>query len=284
MAVIVVVVSAPGTPGSPQAYAAAGRRLQLVATGIGVQGLPINSILVVRPPEMSARKSGSARPAVRAEQELATLDSTEDVREGMAHLRRRCRVLTRLAETYGDPPLRRRPAGFPGLARIVIGQQLSVASADAIAGRLEGLVVPLTAARLSEQSDESLRGVGLSFPKIRTLRALAHALNGNEIDLDGLAQARLDDVRLRLSRVQGIGCWTADIYAMFCLGRRDAFAPGDLALQEGVRLAYGEEKRPSERQLAEKAEAWRPWRAVAAALIWHAYGPLKAAQAERTSA
>jgi len=176
----------------------------------------------------------------------------------------------------GDPPVRRRPGGFEGLAHIVVCQQLSAASAAAIWKRCLGAIQPFAPAEILDAPDETLRGAGLSGPKIRTLRAIAHAVARDGLELDRLATRSEDDIHAALTSVSGIGPWTADIFIMFCLGRADAFAPGDLALQVAAQRAFGLEERPGALALAAIAERWRPWRGVAARLLWAYYAAGKA--------
>ena len=174
-------------------------------------------------------------------------------------------------ELAGAPPLRRRAPGFEGLARIIVGQQLSVASAGAIWSRLEALVAPFEASNLAGKSDEELRAVGLSGGKIRTLRGIADAVASRELELGGLHGVSEEAIHERLTALKGVGPWTADIYVMFCLGRADAWAPGDLALQYAVADLMALDERPDPAQMQEIAERWRPWRGVAARMLWAYY-------------
>jgi DNA-3-methyladenine glycosylase II len=203
------------------------------------------------------------------------IDTAADIRAGVQALRRKCRAMRRVHDATGDPPLRRRAAGFEGLARIVVAQQLSTASAAAIWGRLAGAIEPLRADVLLQASEETLRGTGLSRTKIKTLRAIATAVDHNDLHLERLAAASDDAVHEALTRVSGIGPWTADIFLMFCLGRRDAFAAGDLALQVAAQYALGLGHRPIALELHDLADRWRPWRGVAARLLWAYYRLVK---------
>lgn len=169
------------------------------------------------------------------------------------------------------PTLRKRAEGFEGLAWIVVGQQVSTASAEAIWKRVRARFDPLTPAILLAASDEDLRGAGLSSPKIRTLRAAAEAVESGALRLDGLAALPAEAAHGQLTAIKGIGPWTADIYLLFCLGHPDAFPAGDLAVQEAARIACKLEARPDARALASLAERWRPWRGVAAKLLWALY-------------
>ncbi|MCC0075288.1 MAG: DNA-3-methyladenine glycosylase 2 family protein [Rhodobacter sp.] len=170
----------------------------------------------------------------------------------------------------GPPPLRRREDGFEALMSAIVSQQVSVASARAIKARLEtaGLTDP---AMIAAASDDDLRANGLSRQKARYVRALAEA----GIDFDALRTAPEPVIVETLTAVPGIGRWTAEIYAMFSLGRADVFAPNDLALQEAVRVLFDLPERPREKPLRTMAEAWSPWRTVAAGLLWHYYHHIK---------
>ena len=194
------------------------------------------------------------------------IHSLDCVAEGAAWLAARDPRFAEALPLVGTLPLRREDDGFPALLRAIVGQQVSVASARAIWGRLEA--AGLTgAAAMAAASDEDLRAAGLSRQKARYGRALAQA----GIDFNGLRGIPDADVVRRLVAVPGIGVWTAEIYAMFALGRADVFAPGDLALQEAARMLFRLEVRPSEKGLRAMAEAWSPWRSVAARILWAYY-------------
>ena len=189
-----------------------------------------------------------------------------DVAEGMGRLAAQCpRMRDAYAQT-GPLPLRRKPDGFAELLSAIVGQQVSVASARAIWGRMQdaGLTNPQTCAAASE---EDLRAVGLSRQKMRYTYELANA----GIDFDALRNLPDAEVVKTLVSVPGIGPWTAEVYAMFSLGRADVFAPGDLALQEAARILYNLPDRPKEGAFRKMAEDWSPWRSVAARLLWAYY-------------
>jgi DNA-3-methyladenine glycosylase II len=175
----------------------------------------------------------------------------------------------------GRPPLRKRPDGFAGLAAIVVAQQLSTASANAILGRLKAALDPLDHAAVLRARPAKLARLGLSAPKIRTLKAIARAVNDGTIDLPRLADAPADDAHRALTAIHGIGPWTADIYLLFCLGHADAWPAGDLALQEAARLLLGLKVRPSAKEMGPLAEGWRPWRGAAACALWAYYRAMK---------
>ncbi len=179
------------------------------------------------------------------------------------------RFAAALAAT-GPLPLRLRPDGFAQLLQAIVSQQVSVASARAIWTRLEAAGAVSPGAVLA-QGPDGLRALGLSRQKAAYACALAEA----GIDYAALRDAPTDEVIATLVAVKGIGVWTAEIYAMFSLGRADVFAPGDLALQEGARILFDLDARPRERALREMAAAWRPWRSVAARALWAYYHVVK---------
>ena len=175
----------------------------------------------------------------------------------------------------GMPKLRRRPAGYPGLCAIICSQQLSTASAAAIWGRLAAAFDPFHHENVRRARPEKLARIGLSKPKIKTLKAIGMAIAKGEIDLDAVGEMPADDAHAALIALHGIGPWTADIYLLFCLGHADAWPAGDLALQEAARIAFGLRKRPSAKDMVTLAENWRPWRGVAAHLLWNYYRAVK---------
>lgn len=192
---------------------------------------------------------------------------TQDcVAEGAAWLAAREPQFARALERTGPLPLRRREDGFASLLDAIVGQQVSVASAAAIWRRLESAGLT-EAAAVALAGDDQLRACGLSRQKMRYARALAQA----GLDYAALRSAPDEAVIATLVVLPGIGRWTAEIYAMFSLGRADVFAPGDLALQESARLLFGLDGRPSEKDLRRRAEDWSPWRGVAARLLWAYY-------------
>lgn len=194
------------------------------------------------------------------------IETPDCVAEGAAYLARVEPRFARALDLTGPLPLRRRADGFEPLLSAIVSQQVSVAAADAIWGRLKA--ARLTGPRkVMAAGDDDLRACGLSRQKIRYARALAEA----RICFKDLRTVPDEDVVAALVEVPGIGRWTAEIYAMFSLGRADVFAPGDLALQEAARILFEIPARPTEKALREMAEPWAPWRAVAARLLWAYY-------------
>ncbi len=200
-----------------------------------------------------------------------SITTEDDVTAGCDWLVAAEPVFGRVMELTGTPPLRRRVAGFAGLAQVVVSQQLSNASAAAIWGRLEAAVAPFTHDAYLNLSDDVLRGCGLSGGKVKTLRGLAVALDGGALLLDQWDGLDDDEACAKLTAHSGIGPWTAEVYLLACLGRTDIWPVGDLALQKAVQDAFGLETRPKPDEMITLAEPWRPWRAVAARLLWAYY-------------
>lgn len=179
--------------------------------------------------------------------------------------------LATVVHRFGPPPFWRRDPGFQTLVHIILEQQVSLASAQAALDRLLALVCPLTPAGFLELDDVTLRAVGFSRQKSRYCRLLAQAILTGQLDLDGLAVLEDEAARQVLLAQTGIGPWTAEIYLLMVLRRPDAWPLGDRALVVAAREVKGLEQDPSTEELARLGEAWRPWRAVAARILWHHY-------------
>ena len=203
------------------------------------------------------------------------LHSDADLQAGLARLVAADPRLAPIAEKAGRFSLRRREAGYAGLCAIVCGQQLSTASAAAIRNRLFAAFDPFHHDSVRRARTDKLKRLGLSAPKIKTIREIGKAVAQGRIDLDRIGEMDADAAHAALVALHGIGPWSADIYLLFCLGHSDAFPAGDLAVQEAARIAFGLRKRPDAKALAKLAEAWRPWRGVAAHLFWAYYHAVK---------
>ncbi len=203
------------------------------------------------------------------------IHSENDLAAGMAALVAQDPRLAPVLEKSGMPGLRRREAGFAGLCHIVCGQQLSTASAASIRQRLFAAFDPFhhDAVRLARPA--KLARLGLSRPKIKSIKEIGHAIAKGRIDLEVVGQMEADQAHAALTALHGVGPWTADIYLLFCLGNADAWPAGDLALQEAARIAFGLKRRPDAKQMIKLAEVWRPWRGVAAHLLWAYYHAVK---------
>jgi DNA-3-methyladenine glycosylase II len=175
----------------------------------------------------------------------------------------------RVLRAAGPLPWRVREAGFSGLLNAIVGQQISIAAATAIWGRLRALDGCLEPARFLMLDDDALRGAGLSRPKVVHARAVAQAFCDGVLATDTLAAMSDEAAVAAISSVRGLGVWSAEIYLLFALQRQDVFPAGDLALQAAAADLKGLEARPSAKALREMAVAWQPHRALAARLLWH---------------
>ena len=198
------------------------------------------------------------------------ITSQECISEGLAALAKLEPKFKQIIKTIDEIPLSRTSEGFDRLLSIIVSQQLSVAAADAIWNKIE-LAGLNKIQKIRKVSDQELRDVGLSKQKIKYVRSLANA----NINYRSLKTMPTLQVVNELTQVSGIGNWTAEIYAMFSLGRADVFAPGDLALQEATRILFNLPERPSEKDLRSMAKDWSPWQAVAARLLWSYYNQQK---------
>ncbi|HLW27581.1 MAG TPA: DNA-3-methyladenine glycosylase [Kiloniellales bacterium] len=169
----------------------------------------------------------------------------------------------------GMPPLRYRPPGFETLLRIIVAQQVSLASAAAIWARLEALVGSLEPQQLLQYDEEALCGAGLSRQKARYARSLAGLLAEGELDLASIDELDDEAAIACLTRVRGLGRWSAECYLLFSHGRPDVFPAEDVGLMLGLQSLRQLEVRPTGKELRQMAESWAPYRAVAARLLWH---------------
>ena len=179
--------------------------------------------------------------------------------------------LAQILARFGPPPMWAREPGFPTLIHIILEQQVSLASARAAFDRLLVAVTPLTPAGFLELDDSSLRTIGFSRQKAGYARYLAQSVVNGRLDLDGLAQTEDDRARAALLTLKGIGPWTADVYLLMALRRPDIWPVGDLGLVVAVQEIKQLPARPLGLEMEAIATAWRPWRAVAARLLWHYY-------------
>jgi DNA-3-methyladenine glycosylase II len=195
-------------------------------------------------------------------------------RKAQRHLSLNDPVLKRLIATVGPCKLLHNPDRFAALVRSIISQQISTKAAAAIAGRLLQVLQPrgITPSAILRASDEALRTAGLSAAKVRSLRDLAEKVKGRKVPLSRLHELEDDEVIERLTPVRGIGRWTAEMFLIFSLGRRDVLPVGDLGLRASVRRHYGLEELPAKVQLTELAEIWRPYRSIATWYLWRGLG------------
>ncbi len=207
------------------------------------------------------RRPSSRRPVL----------SHRTLAEGLRVLTDQDPHLAEIVRGHGPPPLWARAAGFPTLVHIILEQQVSLASAKAAFDRLRGAASALTPERFLGLDDRKLHAIGFSRQKAAYCRHLASAMVLGQLNLATLR--RLDDahVRQELMKIKGIGSWTADIYLLMALRRPDIWPTGDLALATAMQRVKGLRARPTPERLEQLGQTWRPWRAVAARLLWHYY-------------
>jgi DNA-3-methyladenine glycosylase II len=212
----------------------------------------------------------SASPAIELQSSRVFL-TEEFFVEAVGKLAQRDADLAAVLAKYGRPPLWVREPGFPSLVYIILEQQVSLASARAAYQRLLAATRQLTPARFLRLSDAALKEIGFSRQKTLYTRLLAEALDRGHFDLRHLHDLHDDSARKMLIALKGIGHWTADIYLLSALRRPDIWPVGDLALATAVQEVKRLRIRPSPEKLERVSAPWRPYRAVAARLFWHAY-------------
>lgn len=205
--------------------------------------------------------------------------TADDIEEGLEALCRADPRLVAVREFAGQVPLRLTPPGFASLVSIVVSQQVSRASAEAIFGRLARLADPLVPGTLLAGGEDLYRAAGLSRPKMRTLDALSAAVVEGRLDVEALSAIDAAEAIARLTAISGIGPWTAECYLLFCAGHPDVFPARDVALQSAVAHGLGFGERPGDKALAALAESWSPWRGVASRLFWAYYARMKGKEA-----
>jgi DNA-3-methyladenine glycosylase II len=197
--------------------------------------------------------------------------TTETLAAGVAELSRRDPHLAAVVARHGAPPLWDRPPGFVTLVQIILEQQVSLASGRAAYARLDTVADGVSPERIARLEDTALRKAGLTRQKASYIRGLAQAIVAGEFDPDSLANLDDDTARATLVKLRGIGAWTADIYLLMALGRADIWPADDLALLAAIREVKRMRSLPSPGRVSRITGAWRPWRAVAARVLWHHY-------------
>ena len=193
------------------------------------------------------------------------------VAEGIAALTTGDPDFAPILSTYGPLQFTLKPGGFPGLLRVILGQQVSVLAADAMWRKLNAAVDPLTPENLLVAGEDTLRSAGFSRQKIRYARGLAEDILSGKLALAAIATADDEAAIAMITQCIGLGRWTAENYLMFCEGRRDLFPAKDLAILIGLQMLKQGEQRPTPIEAWTYAERWRPYRTAASLLIWHNY-------------
>ena len=202
--------------------------------------------------------------------------TTKTLVQAAQDLAARDEILARILASHGAPPLWRRPSGFTTLVHIILEQQVSLKSAKAMLTRLQSTIDPFTPGRFVELGDAHLRGLGVTRQKSAYMLHLSNSILNGDLSLAALSKMTDDDARLRLTRIKGIGSWSADVYLLMAMRRADIWPTGDLALAVAAKDLFGLGERPSPEELETIAESWRPHRAVAARMLWQYYLAKKA--------
>jgi DNA-3-methyladenine glycosylase II len=192
-------------------------------------------------------------------------------RQALSELAARDKQLAKIIADWGDPPLWTHPTGLPGLVLAILSQQVSLESARAAYAKLEKTIHTITPQKFLSLNDAELLAIGFSRQKAAYVRGIAQAIIDGELDLDELEHLEDSAARQRLLAIRGVGPWTADVYLLFTLRRPDAWPTGDLALEIAVQEMLGLSSKPSSDEADQIAEGWKPWRAVAARILWHFY-------------
>jgi len=197
--------------------------------------------------------------------------TNSSIQEHVEALASREPAFARVVEKFGVPPPRKSEPGAHTLLRTIVGQQVSVAAARSMWSKLEaGFGMPPDLTLLLAASDEEMRAAGMSRQKAGYIRSLAELVTSRELDLGNLPEDDEEAIAL-LTKIKGIGRWSAEIYLLFAEGRADVFPAGDLAVMVEIGRLMGLPDKPSEKQLRELGEPWRPYRGAAAVLAWHSY-------------
>ncbi len=190
---------------------------------------------------------------------------------GISQLSARDSALAGILSRWGNPPFWFHTPGFPGIVNAILAQQVSLESAQATFSKLENALSLVDPAEFLTLDDDTLRTIGFSRQKAGYVRGIANGILAGEIDLKAVQSMENDKARQSLMMVRGIGIWTADTYLLFALRRADVWPSGDLALAKAIQELRGWKALPDREMVDRLAEDWRPWRAVAARILWHHY-------------
>ena len=215
--------------------------------------------------------NGIASPGLERERMGSRALTRESLAAAAERLAARDRDLARVLARYGPPPMWARRPGFPTLVRIILEQQVSLASARAVYRRLAANVTPFTVERVVTMGGSYLRSLGITRQKAAYCVHAARAIADGDLRLAAVARMRDSDAKAALTRITGIGPWTAEIYLLMALRRADIWPSGDLALLTSMGKLKGLGQRPTTGAAAELARQWRPFRSVAARMLWQYY-------------
>jgi len=197
--------------------------------------------------------------------------TTKPLAQAAQDLAARDEILARILATHGAPPMWRHATGFATLVHIILEQQVSLKSAKSMLRRLQAAIDPFTPERFVEVGEAHFRGLGVTRQKSSYLLRLSESMLSGELSLTRLARLSDDEARIQLTRIKGIGSWSADVYLLMAMRRADIWPAGALALSVAVKELWGLEFKPTPDELERIAERWRPYRAVAARMLWQHY-------------
>ena len=197
--------------------------------------------------------------------------TTKTLVQAAEELAARDKTLAWILTTYGAPPMWARPTGFSTLVHIILEQQVSLKSAKAMLLRLQSAINPFRPERFVELGETHLRSLGVTRQKSAYLLHLSESILNDELSLIRLSRMSDDSVRMKLTRIKGIGSWSADVYLLMAMRRADIWPAGDLALAVAAKDLLSLELKPTPEELETIAERWRPYRAVAARMLWQHY-------------
>ena len=197
--------------------------------------------------------------------------TTKTLVQAAEELAARDKTLAWILTTYGAPPMWARPTGFSTLVHIILEQQVSLKSAKAMLLRLQSAIDPFRPERFVELGETHLRSLGVTRQKSAYLLHLSESILNDELSLIRLSRMSDDSVRMKLTRIKGIGSWSADVYLLMAMRRADIWPAGDLALAVAAKDLLSLELKPTPEELETIAERWRPYRAVAARMLWQHY-------------
>lgn len=195
--------------------------------------------------------------------------TASNIKKGLEYLSGQDQDLARIYGESGFPKPANGKPGFAALVNLIIEQQVSLASAWAVQKRLANAVTKLTPKNVLKLDEQAMAEIGLSRQKKNYIRQLAEEVLIGRFDVHALTDLDDDQARDQLMKIKGIGRWTADVYLLEYLGRADVWPAGDLILAECVRHVKRLDERPTQDQMDEIGLAWKPWRALAARLLWH---------------
>ncbi len=197
--------------------------------------------------------------------------TTKTLAQAARELAARDETLAGILMTYGAPPMWRRATGFPTLVHIILEQQVSLKSAKAMLLRLQSAIDPFTPEQFVQLGDAYLRRLGVTRQKSSYLLHLSESIMNGQFSFRRLAALDNHEAQLYLTQIKGVGSWSADVYLLMAMRRADIWPAGDLALAVAAKELLGLEKRPTPEELEQIAEKWRPYRAVAARMLWQHY-------------